>query len=156
MLFSATDSLLKYCFHPCVAWQNTEYFEILYDKWRIFCMLSNVKISFTEDIINASVMFYHFVHERQYHNSDNYLWVDGLYIIPLGVVTCHTNYASNICDHSVSYFYSSVPDTPRQYCNIAFNHNPPPLYDASFIMVKQLSKITVYTKTINSANSSAT
>jgi hypothetical protein len=52
------------------------------------CMLFNVKISFTENIINASVMFYNFVQEREYCNSDPNL--------PLGVVTCHTNYASNI------------------------------------------------------------
>ena len=57
--------------------------------------------------------------------------------ITLGVVTCHTYYASNICDHSASYFYSSVQDTPQQYCKIwAFYHNPHPVYDVSFIMVK--------------------
>ena len=70
MLFSATASLFKYTFHPCLAWQNTEYFEILYGKWRIFCKLLNVYISFTEDIINASIMFYHFQHEREFCNSD--------------------------------------------------------------------------------------
>ena len=46
------------------------------------------------------------------------LWVDGLYIIPLGIVTCHTKCASNICDHSASYFYSGVRDTSWQYLNI--------------------------------------
>ena len=92
-------------------------FWILYDKWRIFCMLLNFKISFTQDIINASVMFYNFVHESEYCNSDPNLWVDGLYNVPLAVVTRHTNYTSNICDHSASCFYSSVWDTPRQYCN---------------------------------------
>ena len=50
-------------------------------------MFLNVKISFTEDIINASVMFYNFVHERQYCNSDPILWVDGLYVI-------HTSWGS--------------------------------------------------------------
>ena len=69
-------------------------------------------------IINASVMFPHFQHEREFCNSDPVLWVDGLYIILLGVVTCHTNCASNICDHSASYFYSGVRDTPWQYLNI--------------------------------------
>jgi len=53
--------------------------------------------------------------------------VDGLYIIPLWVVTCHANYASNICDLSASYFYSGVRDTPRQYRNISvFNHKSSP------------------------------
>ena len=33
-------------------------------------MLLNVKISFTVDIINTSVMFYNFVHEREYCNFD--------------------------------------------------------------------------------------
>jgi hypothetical protein len=33
-------------------------------------MLFNVKITFTEDIINESVMFYNFVHETEYCNSD--------------------------------------------------------------------------------------
>jgi len=75
-------------------------------------MLLNVKISFTRDIINASIMFYHFEHETEYCNSDPILRVDGLYIIPLRVVTSHTNYASSICDHSASNFYSSVRETP--------------------------------------------
>jgi hypothetical protein len=120
-------------------------------------MLLNVKITFTEDIINAIVMFYNSVHERQYCNSDPILWLDGLYIILHGVVSCHTNYASNICDHSGSYFCSSVWDTPWQYCKIwAFNHNPHPVYDVSSIMVKKLPKITVYIKTKNTANRSAT
>ena len=124
-------------------------FWIHYDKWRNFCILLNVKMSFRGDIVNASVMFYNFVHERGYCNSDPNIWVDGLYIIPLWVVTCNTNYASNICDHSASYFYTSVWDTPWQYCKIwAFNnHSPHPVYDP---------KITVYIKTNNSANSSAT
>ena len=118
MLFSATASLFKYRFHPCLAWQNTEYFQILYHKWRIFCKLLDVWINFTEDIINTNVMFYHFQHEGEYCNSDHILWVDGLYIIPLGVVTCHKNYASNICDRSANYFYSGLRDTPWQYLNI--------------------------------------
>ena len=118
VLFSATASLFKYTFHPYLAWQNTEYFQILYHKWRIFCKLLDVWINFTEDIINTSVMFYHFQHEGEYCNSDHILWVDGLYIIPLGVVTCHKNYASNICDRSANYFYSGLRDTPWQYLNI--------------------------------------
>ena len=63
-------------------------------------------------------MFHHFQHEREYCNSGPVLWVDGPYIIPLGVVTFHSNCASNICDHSASYFYSGVGDTRRQYRNI--------------------------------------
>ena len=138
MLFSATASFFKYRFHHCLAWQNTEYFEIPYDKWRIFCVLLYVKISFREHIIKASVLFSNFVHERQYCSLDSILWVDGLHITPPGVVTCHKNYASNICNESASYFYSSVSDTPWQYCNIwAFNHNPYHIYDVSFFMVKK-------------------
>ena len=140
MLLSATASLFKCRFHPSFTWQNNEYFEILYDKWRIFCKLLNVYISFTGDIINPSVMFYHFEHERVHSNSDPTLWVDGLYIIPLGVVTCHTNCASNICDHSARYFYSGVQDTSWHYCNIwVFNQYSHPVYDSSFIMVKKNS-----------------
>ena len=59
-------------------------------------MLLNVKISFTEHIIKACVMLYNFVHKREYCNSDPILLVNGLYIIPLGVVTWHTNYVRNI------------------------------------------------------------
>ena len=138
LLFSATAFLFKYRFHLCLAWQNTEYFEILNDKWRFLCIFLNVKISFTEDIIKECVMLYNFVHEREYCNSDPILWVDGLYIIPLGVMTWHTNYESNICDHYESYFDSSIQNTPQQYCKIwAFNHNLHPVYNVSFIMVKK-------------------
>lgn len=110
---------------PFLAWQNTEYFEIPYHKWRIFYTLLNAKISFTEDIINATVMFYHFQHEEEYCNSDPILWVEGIYIIPLGVVTCHTNSASNICDHSASYFtavFETLHDTTVSYENSTTTH----------------------------------
>lgn len=72
-----TASLFKYRFHLCLAWKNTEYFEILNDKWRIFCMLLNFKISFTEHIIKACVMLYNFVHKTEYCNSDPILseWI---------------------------------------------------------------------------------
>ena len=103
-------------------------------------MFLNVQISFTEDIINASVMIYNFVHEREYGNSDPILLVDDPYIKPLGVETCHTNYASNIFYNDASYFYSSVRETPRQYCKIrALNHNLHPVYDVISIMVKKNS-----------------
>src|SRR5215469_1514630 len=119
-------------------------------------MFLNVKMSFTEDIINASEMFYNFVHEREYCNSDPVLLVDDLYIKPLRVDTCHTNYASNIFDNAASYFYSSVQDTPRQYYKIrALNHNLHPVYDVSSIMVKKkLPKILFTLKQTNSANRS--
>ena len=111
MLFSTTAPLLNTQSTLLWEWQNTEYFEIPYDKWRIFCKPLNVYIRFSEDIMNASVMFHHFLHEIEYCDSDPY-------IIPFGVVTFHSNYASNICHHSSSYFYSGVLDTPRQYHNI--------------------------------------
>jgi len=40
------------------------------------------------------------------------------YNIPVAVGTCHRKSASNICDHSASYFCSSVRKAPRQYRNI--------------------------------------
>jgi len=78
-------------------WQKIEYFEILYDKWRIFCKALNVYTRFSEDIMNAMVMCHHFLHEIEYCNSEPY-------IIPLGVVTFHWNYASKICHHSFKLF----------------------------------------------------
>ena len=152
MLFSATASLFKYRFHPSFTWQNIEYFEILYDKWRIFCKLLIVYISFTEDIINASVMFYHFEHERVHCNSDPALWVDGLHIIPLRVVTCHTNYASKFVTILQVIFlavFKTLQDSTVTYEYPTTTHN---LYMILVLLwlKKKLSKITVYIKTNNS------
>ena len=42
-------------------------------------------------------------------------------IIPGGVVICHRKYASNICDHSTSCFYSSVWKKDQPFKNINVN-----------------------------------
>ena len=50
------------------------------------------------------VLLCHIVVSVRYELNKLLISVDGIHIIPLGVVTCHTNYAKNIYDHSASYF----------------------------------------------------
>jgi len=67
---------------------------------RTCCVIDNLLNGYSYRL----VLLCHVVVSVRYELNKMQIYVDGIYIIPLGVVTCHTNYANNICDHSASYF----------------------------------------------------